>query len=261
MTSSVENLAELWASLDELLSSLDDAAWSLPTGNPGWTVQDNVSHLVDYESRALGDPPPEHTAPDVAHVKNEIGRHNEVGVDVRRTHSPAEIRAEFRDVTARRLAQLRALSDADLERATTTPVGPGTVQSMLTLRVMDTWGHEQDIRRAVGRPGHVDGAAVDEAIAYFSTLMPYVVGKRAAAPEGSTAVFRIGERAPLAIAVSGGRARPAEDTPTEPTVELAFPVGTFCALVCGRSDAPADYRITGDTELGARIVAGMGVMP
>ncbi|TMC47057.1 MAG: maleylpyruvate isomerase family mycothiol-dependent enzyme, partial [Chloroflexi bacterium] len=229
MASSVDNLAELWASLDALLASLDDAAWRTPTGCPGWTVQDQVSHLVDYESRPVGDTRPEHTVPDLPHLRNEMGRHNEVGVDLRRPRRPAEVLAEYRDVMARRLAQLRGLSDADLERPMTTPAGPGTLQTMLTLRVMDTWSHEQDIRRATGRPGHLDGPAVDESLAYFSTLLPYVVGKRAAAPEGSTAVFRVGERAPLIIEVSGGRARRTDAVPDAPTVELAMPVATFGA--------------------------------
>jgi len=261
MARSVENLAELWESLDVLLSSLDADEWQAVTGCPGWTVQDNVSHLVDYESRALGNPRPEHAPPELSHVKNEMGRANEVGVDFRRGRSAADGLAEFRQVTAERLAQLRALSDADLAIEITTPAGPGTVASMLTLRVMDTWSHEQDIRRAVSRPGHLEGPAVDEAIGYFCGLLPYVVAKRAAAPEGTSAVFRIGDRAPVAVVVSGGRGRLADSVPATSTVELAMPVGTFDALICGRSDAPGDHRIDGDTDLGQRIIRNLGVMP
>ena len=58
-------------------------------------------------------------------------------------------------MTAERLARLRQLAGQDLAAQTMTPAGPGTVADMLTLRVMDSWSHEQDIRRAVGRPGHV----------------------------------------------------------------------------------------------------------
>jgi uncharacterized protein (TIGR03083 family) len=261
MTQSVDNLAELWESLDAVLSSLDEMQWRAATGCPGWTVQDNVSHLVDYESRALGDPAPVHWPPELPHVKNPIGQANEVGVDARRHCSGAEVLAEFREVTRRRLGQLRALTEADLEREIDTPAGRGTVASMLTLRVMDNWSHEQDIRRAVGRPGHLEGPAMDEAIGYFCTLLPYVVGKRAAAPEGSTVVFRIGQREPVVVGVSGGRGRLGQDLPADPTVDLAIPVGTFGALVCGRSDAPRDHRVDGDVELGERIVQNLGVMP
>lgn len=261
MSSSVDNLAALWASLGDLLARLDVEQWQAPTGCPGWTVQDQVSHLIDYESRAVGEPGPDHVPPDHPHVRNEIGRSNEVGVDWRRPRSSAEVFTEFRDVMARRLAQLRELSEADLQREVTTPAGPGTLQTMLTLRVMDTWSHEQDIRRAVGRPGDLEGPAADEAVAYFATLLPYVVGKRAATPERGTVVFCIGERTPIAVEVVGGRGRLAQRAPDPPTVTLTLPVGTFGALVCGRSDAPDDVRIDGDVALGQRVVAGLGVMP
>ena len=59
--------------------------WDLPTGCPGWTVKDHLSHLVDYEARALGRPAPEHEPGQLPHVKNEMGQANEIGVDVRRT--------------------------------------------------------------------------------------------------------------------------------------------------------------------------------
>ena len=101
----------------------------------------------------------------------------------------------------------------------------------------------------------------DEAIEYFCGLLPYVVAKRAAAPDGSSAVFRIGDRAPVAVVVSGGRGRLADSVPATSTVELAMPVGTFDALICGRSDAPGDHRIDGDTDLGQRIIRNLGVMP
>ena len=57
MYSSVENLAIVWASVDRLCAGLPDRDWELATGCPGWTVKDHLSHLVDYEARALGGPP------------------------------------------------------------------------------------------------------------------------------------------------------------------------------------------------------------
>jgi uncharacterized protein (TIGR03083 family) len=118
-----------------------------------------------------------------------MGRANEVGVDARRAMSGAAVLDEFRQVTAERLAQLRRLTPDNLAAQTATPAGPGTVADLLTLRVMDSWSHEQDIRRAVGRPGHTEGPAVEEAVAYFSRFLPYLVGKRAAAPDGAKVVF------------------------------------------------------------------------
>ena len=260
MSASVENLAIVWSSIDQLCSGLLAGQWDLPTGCPGWTVKDQVSHLVDYEARALGRPAPEHEPGPLSHVKNEMSRANEAGVDVRRPRPGAQVLGEFREVTGERLARLRALTGQDLAAPVATPAGPGTMADLLTLRVMDSWMHEQDIRRATGRPGHVDGPAAGEAVGYFTRFLPYVVGKRAAAPDGSKVVFRVGGRDPVAVQVAGGRGSLAADV-GGPTVSLAIPVTTFAALAGGRSDAPGDASITGDEGLGRRVLASLGLMP
>jgi len=257
---SVENLAVVWASIDRLCSGLPARQWDLPTGCPGWTVKDQLSHLVDYEARALGRPAPRHEPGPLPHVKNEMGRANEVGIDARRAMPGAAVLDEFRQVTSERLARLRRLTPGDLAAQAVTPAGPGTVADLLTLRVMDSWSHEQDIRRAVGRPGHTEGPAVGEAVAYFSRFLPYLVGKRAAAPDGAKVVFRIGARAPVAVEVAGGRGRLAAD-PGNATVTLAVPVATFAALVGGRADVPADTVISGDQRLGRRVLESMAFLP
>jgi uncharacterized protein (TIGR03083 family) len=260
VSDSVENLAIVWASIGQICSDLPDGQWDLPTGCPGWTVKDNLSHLVDYEARALGRPAPGSAPGPLPHVKNEMGQVNEIGVHARRPEPGALVLAEFRQVTGERLAQLRALSEQDLAAPAMTPAGPGTMADLLTLRVMDSWMHEQDIRRATGRPGHTHGPAAEEALGYFTRFLPYVVGKRAAAPDGSKVVFRVGGRDPVAVQVAGGRGSLAAG-PDGATVSLAIPVTTFAALVGGRADVPDDVDITGDQQLGRRLLASMGFMP
>jgi uncharacterized protein (TIGR03083 family) len=257
---SVENLAIVWASVDQLCSALSDSQWDLPTGCPGWTVKDQISHLTDYEARLLGRPAPRHEPAPAAHVKNELGRANEIGVDARRSKSGAAVLEEFRQVTAERLVQLRDLSEQDLAGPAMTPAGPGTVADLLTLRVMDSWSHEQDIRRALRRAGHCDGPAVREALDYFTRFLPYLVGKQAAAPEGSRVVFVISGQDPVAVEVSGGRGRPAADL-NDPTVTLAIPAASIAALIGGRSDVPDDVGVTGDRQLGRRVLDSLGLMP
>ena len=259
---SIEHLEATWRSILDLCAGLTEEEWKAPTGCPGWTVQDNVSHLIDYEAGALGRPRPEHeVAPDLAHVQNPLGEANEVGVDARRRRPGREVLEELREVTAARSAQLRALTEADLGREVVTPAGPGTLADMLTLRVMDTWSHEQDIRRALDRPGHAEGPVVDEAVAYWSKHLPYVVGKRAAAPDGATVVIEIGTRHRAVIEVDGGRARATGGPAPAPTVRIAMPATTFAAHVGGRTDAPGDVEVVGDEDLGGRIVANLGFLP
>ena len=265
MHDSVENLGRTWTSIEALCASLSEEQWKRPTALPGWSVQDNLSHLVDYESRALGRPGPDHTPPDLGHTRNAIGRSNEVGVDYRRRFSGAEVLDEFRDITRDRLAQLRALTDADLARETVTPAGPGTVADMLTLRVMDTWTHEQDIRTALRRPGHLEGPVVDQSLAHFTGFLPYVVGKRAGAPDGARVVVEIAGHDPIAIEVVDRRARRTDTVPPDPDVTVRTDVATFAALVNGRvdaSDAGLDehIEIIGDQVLGRAIVDNLTVM-
>jgi uncharacterized protein (TIGR03083 family) len=257
----VEQLAATWTSIDGLCADLTDDEWERPTGCPGWTVKDQIAHLVDYEATALGRSRPEHTVADLSHTKNDMGIANEVGVDARRSRPGADVLGELREVTAARLDQLATLDEARLADEAMTPVGPATVRDVLTLRLMDTWSHEQDIRRALGRPGHDRGPEVDASIRYFMQFLPVLVGKRAAAPEGSTSVFEIGDVPPVCIEVVGGRGGVGA-VPEEPTVVLRMDAPTFAAFVGGRSDAPVDWvDIAGDDELGARILDALAFLP
>ncbi|MEY2420324.1 MAG: hypothetical protein QOI95_391 [Acidimicrobiaceae bacterium] len=258
---SIDNLETTWRSIDSLCSTLSDDEWAQPTGCPGWSVQDNLAHLIDYEARALGRPAPEHSPVDVSHTKNAMGESNEVGVDYRRSMPGSKVLNEFREVTAARLAQLQALTTDDLEREIVTPAGPGTVADMLRLRAMDTWAHEQDMRRALGRPGNTQGPAAEEAVGFFAGFLPIIVGKRAGAPDGATVAFEVGDCHRSVIEVVDGRATVSEREPDEVTVALVIPPATFAALVGGRSDVPDDVVINGDEALGRAIVAQLGFLP
>src|SRR5947209_18927186 len=104
MLALVEQLAETWASISELCGDLTDDEWKRATGCPGWSVQDNVAHLIDFESFALGRPRPEHTlVGELPYLKNDMGKVNTVGVDARRRLPGATVLEEFREVTAERL--------------------------------------------------------------------------------------------------------------------------------------------------------------
>src|SRR5205085_861460 len=105
-----------------------------------------------------------------------------------------------------------------------TPVGPGTVRDLLPFRIFDSWVHEQDMRRAVGRPGDLDSRAAELTQHMMVDAMPFVVGKKVAPPEGSTVVFSLSGLLPreVAIAVQGGRAKPVDGAVVGPSVRLAM---------------------------------------
>ncbi len=272
--STVSALAAAWASLEELLGGLDEAAWDLPTDCAGWTVKDQVSHLVGIELLLSGAPAPEPV--DAPYVRNPLGAANEGWVAARRAVPAAAVLGEFRDVTARRLARLRGMSDDEWNAPTPSPVGEVPYGEFMQLRVMDTWVHEQDIRRAVGSPGHLDGPVAATALGRFTRSLGYVVGKRAGASEGASVVVRLfGPEEPeqpqepeedmLAVKVIDGRARPVAP-PEDPDVRLTMSAESYCCLSCGRwaaEDVLADgrVRIEGDADLGRRVLAGMSIIP
>src|SRR6266481_3584705 len=96
----VSELAAEWRSTADLLAGLDEKEWDLPTDCPGWTVRDQVSHLIGVESMLLGRPAPPEVDPATApHANGPMGLVNEAWVAARRGKSPAEMRAEFVEVT------------------------------------------------------------------------------------------------------------------------------------------------------------------
>jgi uncharacterized protein (TIGR03083 family) len=174
---------------------------------------------------------------------------------------------EFRQVTTARSEALDAMSDEQWEAPTASPAGRITYGEFMQIRVMDNWVHEQDIRRAVQRPGHLEGPAAEAALARFTRSLGYVVGKQAGAADGTSVVVRlVGPNAQvLAVTVTDGRARPAE-APPDPDVTLTMTAEAYCCLSCGRWSADqvlADGRVQadGDRELGVRILSAMSIIP
>jgi uncharacterized protein (TIGR03083 family) len=230
-------------------------------------VQDQLAHVIGTESMLAGERAP--AAPDLAtapHVRNDIGQRNEAWVASLRPGPPTAVLARFRAVVALRLEQLRSRSTEEFDAIGPSPVGPVPYREFMNIRVMDNWAHEQDIRRAVGRPGHRSGPVVEHSLARFVPAMAFVVGKKAAAPDGTSVVFDLTGDAPrrFAVVVSGGRAALAE-VPPSPTVTLRLDVETWWCLALGRSEGPTvraagDVTIEGDGELGQRVIDNLTFM-
>lgn len=263
----VDKLALVWGSIAALCGNLGQQDWELDTDCPKWSVQDHVSHMVGTESRLDGRPVPDHTPQDMRHVHNDIGRGNEIWVDFLRARSGPQVLEAFRDVTAARLRRLRGMSEDDFSEPTQTPVGPGTVRDFMVIRIFDCWVHEQDIRRAVDRPGHLEGPVVIHSMDRMARAMPFVVGKKAAAPEGSTVIFDVTGQAgrTMVVGVEGGRAGFLDSTPSDPDVRLTMDVETFTCLGNGRWEGShalgrGRVNVEGDRELGEKIVSRMNFM-
>jgi uncharacterized protein (TIGR03083 family) len=246
-----------------LAGDFEEPHYALPTDCPGWTVKDVLSHLVSVERMLLGEALPDHPLPgDLPHVRNDFGRMLEIGVDVRRPLPGAQVLAELAEVLDLRLA---ALPGIDPDRPTTLPTGrTGPYALFMEFRAFDCYTHEQDVRRAVNRPGNLDAPAALCARSRLTPGLPYVFGKKAGARPGQT--LRIEVDGPAAftahIAVGeDGRAGEAEPV-AEPTVCLRMDWETYLRLASGRcTPDSATVTASGDTALATRFLANMSVTP
>jgi uncharacterized protein (TIGR03083 family) len=253
----IEQLAETWGSIDALAQTFTTGDWLTATACPGWTVADQLSHLVGTESMLAGHPgpPADETAAVPDHVRNDIGRSNEQWVVWHRQSDPSQLLAEFRAITAERLEQLRSRSDAAWDEPSWTPVGKSTYRRFMQIRVFDSWIHEQDMRTALGKPGHGDDEAAEQSIDEIERALGYIVGKRGGAPEGSriTVVLTGPVHRTMHVAVEG-RGQVVETLAGPADVTLRLSSGTFAALASGRADpATAAVELEGDQELGRQI--------
>jgi uncharacterized protein (TIGR03083 family) len=268
---SIDHLGAVWASIGGLCEGLSEEEWALPTSCPGWSVQDHLSHLAGTEALLLGRPQPAHPVAagpwPPPYVHNPMGEANEAAVEFRRSWAGPQVLEEFLELTAARLGVLREMSDDALDEESWTPIGPGTVRDLLAIRAFDAWVHEQDMRDSLGRPGDLVTPAAKHALDRCFLALPYVVGKRAAAPEGSTVVFDVSgpTTGTLAIGVTGGRAIALEWSPGNPTTRISGDFVTITRLCCGRVDAAdalagGEVEISGDADLGRRIVGCLSFM-
>lgn len=233
-------LKETWESLADVCSQLSSTEWALPTECPGWDVKDQLSHLIGIELAIMGQDPPAWDGSLGDHVKNDFAASNEPFIAVRRTRPGPEVRAEFVEVTRTRLAQEAGRSKEEWAAIGWSPAGQRPHAVFMEIRVFDSWVHEQDARRALDRPGGSGTLASAMALTRVQEAMPFVVGKKAACPDGTAVRFEVdglGDDArAFTIAVDAGRARPVDDT-VDPTATLSLSSLDFVRVSCGRITA------------------------
>ncbi|MFZ0250612.1 MAG: maleylpyruvate isomerase family mycothiol-dependent enzyme [Acidimicrobiales bacterium] len=261
-------LGETWGALSDVCAGLSAAEWARPTPCPGWDVKDQLSHLIGIELAIMGEPVPEWDGPLGAHVKNDFAATNERFVAVRRAQPGPAVREEFVEVTTTRLAQLDALDAAEWAAVGWSPVGEVPRAEFMTVRVFDSWVHEQDVRHALDRPGGCGNAASEISLYRVQGAMPFVVGKKAACADGTAVRFDVSgpgrDARAFTIAVAGGRARPVGDE-VSPTVTLSLSGVDFMRLGCGRStlaeaEEAGGVGVAGDDEVARAVLGAMNFM-
>ena len=267
-----ERLAEYvevwWQAIDDfaaLLEGISEDQWSTPTDLPGWDVRAVAAHIAHLEGVLAGNPEETVQVGEPDHVTGLMGLYTEQGVVTRRHRTPDELINEIRESATARKTGL--LADPPTDGSAKPPQIFGGVgwdwQTLLRNRPLDVWMHEQDVRRAVGRPGGLDSPAAAHTSVYLAESMGYVLAKRAGAPTGTTLVVAVEGQGTVAFVVDErGRGALLPEPPPEPTVSLAMDRETFVQLAGGRcAPPPGAVDVGGDQELGARLLDLIAVTP
>ncbi len=240
------------------------AEWRHPSVLPGWTVADVVAHVTWIERSQLGrqDPPHEPDWEALPHATDGFGRITEVPVDLRRSRTREDVLAEFDETMADREVALRELR-ASNPGLVMNPLGRMMpFDEVISMRVFDTWVHEQDIRVAVDDPGHLGTAPAHMAAGRMRRSLGFVWAKKVDAPVGATLLVTVTgpgvEFSDAVIRTDDGKGRPIAPV-EDPTVALTMSFPGFVALTCGRG--PAEVSIEGDQVLGERAVERLNIAP
>ena len=179
-----------WEAIDDfthLLESLPPEQWSTPTDLAGWDVHACAAHTAHLEAVLSGAPEETVEFDPGPHIASLAQAYTEQGVLARRDSTPDELINEIRESATKRRTFL--LIDPPEDAAEMPPRTPGDIawnwETLLRNRPLDIWMHEQDVRRAVGRPGDLDTAPAQHTVDYQLEGMGMVLARRAAAPPGA----------------------------------------------------------------------------
>ena len=190
--------AQARSALLDLLTGLGADEWDRPTAAAPWAVRDVVAHLVGDDVGRLSRSRDRHVAPAARpheSLPELVHRLNHEWVTAAARISPVLLVDLLRTTTPQVMdfwqrVDLGALGE---------PVswaGPGAAPVWLdgARDFTEDWVHQQQIRRALGRPGADEPAMVHAVLETFVRAVPYTLDRRAPAP---------GDGAPLTVHVPG----------------------------------------------------------
>jgi hypothetical protein len=139
---------------------------------------------------------------------------------------------------------------------------------LLRMRVLDVWVHEQDLRRALRLPGHLDSPAAVVTRDLLLQGLPKVVAKLAGAPAGTSVVFDVtGPLEFLRTVRVDADGQGVIDTSISlgPDVQFGMDWESYLRLATGRARPeqlpPGALKVDGDPELAERVLAHFNLVP
>lgn len=283
----VAAFAHTTSAVIDLGRTCTDEDLARPTECPGWTVHDQISHVVGVESWLEGHQDPRVEMPPYEHIRNDLGKRVEYAVEVRRGRTGKEVVAELENVLAQRLSTLRS-SALTGSSTTAGPFGPDQAGTVVLMRTFDVWVHEQDIRAALGRPGNLGSPAATVFVSTVLAQLPKLVAKGAGLEPGSSVVIDVsgpimarhrvrvevdeqGRTRGVAVladeAMSAGAAHSTDDgshasEPQHPDGSTTISLSTeaFTRRAAGRrSVSDTAYRVVGDDAIARRVLEALVV--
>lgn len=147
----LDALAGTWAATSAVLHDISVDEFDADTGCPGWTVKDQLSHLVWSAGIWCGVAPAPIDLPELAHVRGPMAEYMELAVEARRGVAGHAVLAEFDDLRTRAIDDLRGRLPDGLDAPFAGPMGHQMPRrAFLGIAVFDQWVHGEDIRAALG---------------------------------------------------------------------------------------------------------------
>ncbi len=273
----VDAFAHTIQAVADLAATCSDKDFDKPTDCPGWSVKDQVSHVVAMELHLLGRGDPAIDVPEYEHVRGSIGAMMENGVELRRPRAGKEVATELERLIPERVGRLR---DPSLTLDTEVPGlrRPGPLGDVLRVRISDVWCHEQDIRTALARPGNLDSPAAAVWVETILNALPEIVVERAKIEPGRVVMIeltgpiiaRSGVRvdtddngAPVGrLMFSGGSDETGPIPAIGKTTSLQLSTEAFARRGAGRRPvADLRYSVHGDEEVARRVLEALSIAP
>jgi len=198
-----DRFADLGAALIDLLRSLREEQWSLPTVCPAWSVKDIASHLLDTACRRLSFgrdgsrlPPPGRNLAEYRELVGFLNDLNAQWVAAAKRLSP-RLLTDFLELVEPQLAEYFLALDPWSPGVPVSWAGESESQSWFDVarELTERWHHQQQIRLAAGAPPLDDPRLSGPVLETFLRALPHRY-REVAASEGATLVVRINGRVP-----------------------------------------------------------------
>jgi uncharacterized protein (TIGR03083 family) len=255
--------APLRRALAELLQSLDESQWALPTACPGWTVKDIALHVLGVELGNISYRRDDHavtSSPDTSLGEWLAGFNEQWVAASRRISTPLLI--DLLDSAGAKLEAHLATLDLDIVDAHVSWAGSDAVPRWLDVarEYTERWVHQQQIRDATNRPGMIDATYAGPVIATFVHALP-VAFAAADKPDGTSVVVEIHGAGGGAWSVvrTGTRWRLQQGAHDHPTARVTTTVDNAWRLLT-RNAAARPPTITGDESLGRPVQEAVAII-